>query len=80
VSCVASFDQEVGFSLLLDALGDPDPEITVYAYSQHGWQLSDLASTEKAEYRDYQADPRPVDDQAAAARAVACIAAIPAQR
>jgi hypothetical protein len=83
--CVASFDQEAGFSrvfpmgrgfrqfdseklrLLLDALGDPDPEITVYAYSQQGWQLSDLASAEKAECRDYQAAPRRVDDQAAAA-------------
>jgi SAM-dependent methyltransferase len=64
--------------LLFDALEDPDPEITVYAYSQHGWELSDLAS--KAEYRDYRADPRPVEDKAAAARAVACIAATPAQR
>jgi glycosyltransferase involved in cell wall biosynthesis/SAM-dependent methyltransferase len=45
----------------------------VYRYSRDGWQLSDLDEAADCEYRDYLHDPRPVDDLAAAARAVACI-------
>jgi hypothetical protein len=46
---------------------------SVYRYLRDGWQLSDLDEAADCEYRDYLHDPRPVDDLAAAARAVACI-------
>jgi len=45
----------------------------IYRYGVRGWQLSDLDEAADATYRDFTADQRPVDDAAAAARAVACI-------
>jgi SAM-dependent methyltransferase len=47
--------------------------LAVYQYASSGWQLSDLERAEGAGYRDYAADPTPVIDGAAAARAVACL-------
>jgi SAM-dependent methyltransferase len=58
---------------LVGALGAVDAEITVYAYSAGGWQVSDVVAAAGARYRDYMADPTPVEDLAAAARAVACV-------
>lgn len=47
--------------------------IDVFKYTSDGWQRSDLASASSAHYRDFTLDPSPVDDLAAAARAVACL-------
>lgn len=44
-----------------------------FRYTASGWQRSDAAAAARAEYRDFQADPSPVGDAAAAARAVACV-------
>jgi hypothetical protein len=62
---------------LLDAAGGRT-SVTVFSYSADGWQLSDLEGAADASYRDFTADPTPVDDLAAAARAVACIGIRPA--
>ncbi|MBA2616395.1 MAG: methyltransferase domain-containing protein [Actinobacteria bacterium] len=48
--------------------------LTVFRYGESGWQRSDLEGAADAQYRDYTRDPAPVDDQAAAARAVVCLA------
>ena len=48
-------------------------EVTVFAYSASGWQRSSLNAARQAHYRDYTQDPSPVEDRAAAARAVACL-------
>jgi SAM-dependent methyltransferase len=58
---------------LTDAIAPAQSTLTVYAYSRRGWQLSTLKAAADAHYRDYVADPRPVEDLAAAARAVACL-------
>lgn len=58
---------------LADAAGPGERELTVYRYGRRGWQLSDLDAAGDSRYRDYRADPRPVEDLAAAARAVACL-------
>jgi SAM-dependent methyltransferase len=47
--------------------------VDVFAYAAEGWQISNLEGASEAVYRDYTTDPSPVDDLAAAARAVACI-------
>jgi SAM-dependent methyltransferase len=52
-----------------------EAEITVFAYSPTGWRQSTPAAANGAHYRDWHADPTPVPDRAAAARAVACIEA-----
>lgn len=57
------------------SLGASRVETVVYAYTARGWQVSDLRAARDASYRDYLADPRPVGDRAAAARAVACLEA-----
>lgn len=57
---------------LQDAAGGRS-SVSVFEYSFDGWQVSDLESAAQATYRDYTADPTPVDDLAAAARAVACL-------
>ena len=62
---------------LLNAVGGL-PSVTVFRYSLDGWQVSDLTSAANASYRDFTADPSPVEDLAAAARAVACVAVQPA--
>jgi SAM-dependent methyltransferase len=59
---------------LLAAAGGAEEDVSVYAYSRRGWQLSDLDAAAEAEYRDALADATPVVDLAAAARAVACFA------
>ena len=46
---------------------------TVYRYSRHGWQLSDLDEASDETYWDHHVDPVVPDDRAAAARAVACL-------
>ncbi len=48
-------------------------EIEVFGYSEHGWQRRSAEDVAGARYRDFTADPTPVDDHAAAARAVACV-------
>ena len=48
-------------------------DLRVFRYSADGWQISDLGGAAGARYRDYQQDPSPVADRAAAARAVACL-------
>jgi SAM-dependent methyltransferase len=48
-------------------------ELRVFAYERTGWRGSSLRAAADASYRDFTADPRPSDDLAAAARAVACI-------
>jgi SAM-dependent methyltransferase len=59
--------------LLADA--DPaDVALTVYRYAHDGWQISGLDEAAGATYRDFTADPTPVSDLAAAARAVVCVA------
>jgi SAM-dependent methyltransferase len=57
---------------LLAAL-DGEPSVTVFAYDTDGWQLSDLDRAADRRYRDFLADPSPVPDRAAAARAVVCV-------
>jgi 2-polyprenyl-3-methyl-5-hydroxy-6-metoxy-1,4-benzoquinol methylase len=46
---------------------------SVFRYTAAGWEQSDLEEASEMTYRDFTADPSPVDDLAAAARAVACI-------
>lgn len=58
-------------------LADTEPVdvvLTVYRYSRNGWQISGLDEAADATYRDFTADPTPVSDLAAAARAVVCLA------
>jgi hypothetical protein len=61
---------------LLEAAGGR-ASVTVYRYSADGWQVGDLESAAGVSYRDFTADPTPVEDLAAAARAVACVAVQP---
>jgi SAM-dependent methyltransferase len=58
---------------LIAAFGPAHAELVVYRYTADGWQLSDAGAADDASYRDYTRDPSPVDDLAAAARAVACM-------
>ncbi|MBJ7332957.1 MAG: methyltransferase domain-containing protein, partial [Solirubrobacteraceae bacterium] len=48
--------------------------VEIFGYTANGWQRTTADAVIDARYRDYQADPSPVDDAAAAARAVACVA------
>jgi Protein of unknown function (DUF1698) len=50
---------------------------TVFRYTAAGWRRSDLTEASEMTYRDFTADRSPVDDLAAAARAVACVAIEP---
>jgi SAM-dependent methyltransferase len=50
------------------------PTVTVFRYTETGWRRSDFNEASEMRYRDFRADPSPVKDLAAAARAVACIA------
>jgi SAM-dependent methyltransferase len=59
-----------------EAAGPGESRLAVYRYGRRGWQLSDLDTAAGSRYRDYTADPRPVDDLAAAARAVACVSLV----
>ena len=61
---------------LVAALAPREAAIAVYAYSERGWERSDLETAAGARYRDFYADRTPVEDRAAAARAVACIRAV----
>jgi SAM-dependent methyltransferase len=61
-----------GVEALLETLGGT-PSIVVFSYEREGWQVSDLDSAADKRYRDFLADPNPVADRAAAARAVVCI-------
>jgi SAM-dependent methyltransferase len=58
---------------LVVATEAPASSVTVYAYGPRGWQVSDPERASSAAYRDFYADPSPVSDLAAAARAVACL-------
>ena len=66
---------EADVGSLLGALNARDVELTVYRYTAEGWRLSDLRDAARSAYRDFLRDPTPVEDLAAAARAVACIRA-----
>jgi hypothetical protein len=57
---------------LLAGLGG-DPSVAVFDYSESGWQVSNLDGAAEKRYRDFLADPSPVPDRAAAARAVVCV-------
>lgn len=59
---------------LIGAFGAAESQTRVFRYSAHGWQRSSVRRAAAATYRDFTADPSPVADRAAAARAVACIA------
>jgi SAM-dependent methyltransferase len=59
---------------LLDGARASRADVTVYRYTQAGWQRSTLADAADAEYCDHTQDPKPSPaDLAAAARAVACV-------
>lgn len=68
------FDRD-GLEDLVDFLGPGSAQVSVYGYTRDGWQISEAAASADAVYRDFLANPTPVDDGAAAARAVACIRA-----
>jgi hypothetical protein len=57
----------------VEAFGGQQAELRIYRYSREGWQVSDLDAAADASYRDFTRDPSPVDDLAAAARAVVCV-------
>jgi glycosyltransferase involved in cell wall biosynthesis/SAM-dependent methyltransferase len=59
---------------IVDAARPCEARIEVYRYDRTGWQRSTLEEAADARYRDFTADPTPVSDLAAAARAVVCIA------
>jgi SAM-dependent methyltransferase len=59
----------------IDVLSPSAYELRYYLYSLGGWQVADAEAASTVRYRDYFADPSPVEDLAAAARAVACIEA-----
>ena len=58
---------------LLDPFDADAVECAVFRYDATGWQRSHLDDAAGACYRDFLADSRPVEDRAAAARAVACL-------
>jgi SAM-dependent methyltransferase len=58
---------------LVDAFEPAEHEIAVWLYTGAGWRRSDLDEASSASYRNYHANPAPVEDLAAGARAVACI-------
>ena len=58
---------------LVAAFAPDRSRVTVCRYTPDGWELSDLDAAAGASYRDYTRDPSPVEDLAAAARAVACL-------
>lgn len=58
---------------LLEAFGG-NSSTAVFSYGDGGWQVSNLACASDRRYRDFLADPTPVADRAAAARAVVCVA------
>ena len=66
------FDRE-DVELLAEAAGGR-VSMNVFRYTAGGWQTSTLEEAADAVYRDFAADPSPVGDRAAAARAVACLA------
>jgi SAM-dependent methyltransferase len=66
------FDDD-GLGELLAALPCSSADVTIYAYSRSGWQLSNRRAACESAYRDFVADPTPVPDRAAGARAVACL-------
>jgi ubiquinone/menaquinone biosynthesis C-methylase UbiE len=49
--------------------------VSVFAYQRDGWRRSTRSKAANRHYRDWHADPTPVADLAAAARAVACVEA-----
>jgi len=65
------FDR-AGIDRMVRAARAGTAQIAVFAYSAAGWQASDLDSAGQARFRDDARDT--VDDGAAAARAVACLA------
>ena len=58
---------------LVAAFEPREHEIAVFLYTPRGWRRSDLDEAAVATYRDIHNDPTPVEDLAAAARAVVCI-------
>jgi SAM-dependent methyltransferase len=53
--------------------------VTVFGYARDGWRRGTVPAAAGLRYRDWHADPAPVADRAAAARAVACIEAVETQ-
>ncbi|MFA9269727.1 MAG: methyltransferase domain-containing protein [Baekduiaceae bacterium] len=61
---------------LVDLLSEVPPDrrtVEIFGYDAKGWQRRRAGEVAGHAYRDVHADPRPVADRAAAARAVACI-------
>jgi SAM-dependent methyltransferase len=58
---------------LMEAFEPVEHEVLVWLYTREGWRRSDLQEASSASYRPFYADRTPVEDLAAAARAVACI-------
>ena len=58
---------------LIEAFEPAEQEVLVWLYTREGWRRSDLQEASSASYRPFYADRTPVEDFAAAARAVACI-------
>lgn len=58
---------------MVDAFEADEHELNVFMYTPGGWRRSDLDQASSAAYRDFHADPKPVADHAAAARAVVCV-------
>jgi SAM-dependent methyltransferase len=60
--------------VLAEAAAGRRVSIDLFLHTAEGWRRSDLGEAADAVYRDFAADPSPVEDRAAAARAVACLA------
>jgi SAM-dependent methyltransferase len=61
---------------LIDAIAPREVELTVFAYSSHGWRRSTLEAAADARYHDSAINKHRAPDLAAAARAVACARAV----
>ena len=67
------FDAE-DLARLVDAFAAQRSAVSLFRYDISGWRPSTPAEAAELAYRDYNADPTPVPDLAAAARGVACVA------
>lgn len=67
------FDR-AGIDRLVELAGAGSAQVTVFAYGPEGWQSSDLDAAAGARFRDDDRENGGDGDEAAAARAVACLA------
>lgn len=58
---------------LVNAFSPTQSHLSIYLYSQNGWQLSSLEAAKNVRYQNSANQKRPESDLAVAARAVACI-------